>query len=280
MTERPQATGVTLGSTIEDITGTVWLLGHDLKSPVAIVISTLEMLIALYEGDEEMATTIQLLRGALAAANREYNMIGDVLDLARLELGQYELERQVTDIVTLLNNTLEDEAYNLTTKKLSPHLDLPKEPILANIDAELFGRVFSALVDNTIKFTVRDDRLAISVRRKDDMVEISFADTGRAIFSDFEQHIMERAPQWEKRQAGSRTSVGMGLPFVNAVVKAHGGQFSGKSDPATKTTTFKMTLPIAKSDDGDKSNAATDANTFKVSIPVPKNDDVNLSDKT
>ncbi len=249
MTELPQATGVILGSTVEDITGSVWLLGHDLRSPIALVISTLQVLIALHEDDEAMASTVQLLRGSLAASYREFNMIGDVLDLARLELGQYDLEQQVVDIIALLRESLENEQYNLTIKKIETQFNLPDEAILANIDIELFKRVFSAMVDNVIKFTVRDDRLEVTARRKDDKtLEIVFTDTGRAIFSDFEQHIMERAPQWEKRQAGSRTSVGMGLPFANAVVKAHGGQFSGKSDSTTKTTSFTLTLPIAKAE--------------------------------
>jgi two-component system, chemotaxis family, CheB/CheR fusion protein len=248
MSELPDATGLILGTTVDDITGTVWLLGHDLKSPVAIVISTLEMLISLHEEDEEMATTVQLMRGALAAANREYNMIGDLLDLGRLELGQYELERQVTDIVSLVNECMKNETYNLEAKKLVSQIKLPTDTILVNIDVELFRRAVSALVDNILKFTIRDDRLEVTVQRKDDgMVEIVFADTGRAIFPDFERHIMERAPQWEKRQAGSRTSVGMGLPFVNAVMKAHGGQFSGKSDPITSITRFTLTIPAEKS---------------------------------
>lgn len=247
MTELPRATGIILGSNVDDITGTVWLLGHDLRSPIALVISTLQVLIALHEDDEAMASTVQLLRGSLAAANREFSMIDDVLDLARLELGQYDLEQQVTDIVALLRESLENEHYNLTIKKIDAQFNLPDEIILANIDVDLFRRVFSALVDNVIKFTVRDDRLEVTACRKDnDTIEIRFTDTGRAIFSDFEQHIMERAPQWEKRQAGSRTSVGMGLPFINAVVKAHGGQFSGKSDTVAKRTTFTLVLPAAK----------------------------------
>ena len=76
------------------------------------------------------------------------------------------------------------------------------------------------------------------------MIEIQFADTGRPIFPQFEQALIERAPQWENRQAGSRSSVGMGIPFANAVIKAHGGIFSAKSDTATGFTIFKLMLPV------------------------------------
>ena len=67
MTDITPATGNLLGNGVKDITGTTWLLGHDLKSPTAIIISTLEMVIALHEDDEDMAHTVHLLKGALVA---------------------------------------------------------------------------------------------------------------------------------------------------------------------------------------------------------------------
>ncbi len=245
MTDITTATGNLLGNGEKDITGTTWLLGHDLKSPTAIIISTLEMVIALHEDDEDMAHTVRLLKGALVAARREYNMVCDLLDLARFELGQYQLQREPADLGALLLQSLEDDAYSIEIKKIQIETDIPKDQVLiTDVDIELIGRVFSALIDNSIKFTVRDDLLKISAKRIGDMIEIIFMDTGRPIFAEFEQSLIERAPQWENRQAGSRSSVGMGIPFSNAVVKAHGGKFIAHSDTATGFTQFKLTLPV------------------------------------
>ncbi len=249
MTDITPATGNLLGTGIKDITGTTWLLGHDLKSPTAIIISTLEMVIALHEDDEDMAHTVRLLKGALVAARREYNMVCDLLDLARFELGQYQLDRETADVGTLLLQSIDDDAYSIEIKKIRIESDIPTdEDLIADVDTELIGRVFSALIDNTIKFTVRDDLLKISAKRIGKTIEILFTDTGRPIFPEFEQSLIERAPQWENRQAGSRSSVGMGIPFANAVIKAHGGTFSAKSDTATGFTHFRLTLPVLESD--------------------------------
>lgn len=249
MTDITSATGNLLGTGVKDITGTTWLLGHDLKSPTAIIISTLEMVIALHEDDEDMAHTVRLLKGALVAARREYNMVCDMLDLARFELGQYQLDRETTDVGTLLLQSLEEDAYSIEIKKIHVETDVKaEEGLISNIDIELIGRVFSALIDNTIKFTVRDDLLKISAKRIDNIIEVLFTDTGRPIFPEFEQSLIERAPQWENRQAGSRSSVGMGIPFANAVIKAHGGTFSAKSDSTTGFTHFRITLPVLESD--------------------------------
>ncbi len=243
-------TMIFLGRTRADVMGTASLLGHDLKSPISMIISTLEVLVSIYEADENMASTLRLLRGALSAAYRQLNMIGDWLDLARLELKAYEFEIEETDIGQLIRDCLEAEDYAITIKKLRLEIDIPRDRVfLVKADATLLRRVVSALVDNTIKFTIRDDVLRVSVREEGDNIIAVFSDNGRPIFPGFEEQVMERAPQWAARQAGTRTSVSMGLPFVHAVALAHGGDFTAKSDQTTGLTTFTFTLPALNPSD-------------------------------
>jgi two-component system sensor histidine kinase VicK len=243
MAETPPATGAILGTTVDDIVGTAWLLGHDLKSPISLIISAMEVLLSIYEDDENMADMMPMIRGALSAANRQHNMVSDMLDLARLETNTYELESEPTNIVAVVQDALLLEDYAITVKQLKLVVNLPDTPLIAKIDTELIRRVVSTLVDNTIKFTVRDDTLEITIKQIDNFIHITFTDNGRPIFPDFETHLVERAPQWDKRLAGSRTSVGMGLPFAYHTARAHGGTFGGKTDPVTKKTTFTLTLP-------------------------------------
>jgi two-component system, sensor histidine kinase len=240
-------TSVFIGRNRADVMGTAALLGHDLKSPISMIISTLEVLVSMYEGDENMAGTIRLLRGALSAAYRQLNMIGDWLDLARLETDAYEMELQEVDLAPLLHEVLDGETYALTIKKLRLVMNVPKDkPLMAKIDLDLMRRAIMALVDNSIKFTTRDDVLQISANKDGDEIVMKFSDNGRPIFPGFERQIMERAPQWEGRQAGTRTSVSMGLPFVYAVALAHDGDFTAKSDPTSGITTFTFKLPALK----------------------------------
>ena len=251
--QKPPANGLSsdmrtfLGRTRDDVMGTAALLGHDLKSPISMIISTLEVLISIYENDENMASTVRLLRGALSAAYRQINMIGDWLDLARLELNAYDLELEEIDLGQLVRDCLAVEDYQITTKKLRLEVDIPKDRLhTVKADSELLCRVVSAIVDNTIKFTIRDDLLKIRVSQEGERMIAEFSDNGRPIFPGFEEQVMERAPQWDARQAGTRTSVSMGLPFVRAVAVAHGGSFTASSDPTTGFTTFTFTLPAFK----------------------------------
>jgi signal transduction histidine kinase len=239
----PHITGKLLGSTHDDLLGTVWLLGHDLKSPVATIISTLEMLVSLYEDNPEHKTLVHMLRAALSAARRQYNMVSDTLDLARFEVQEYELERDLVDMGALIRDVLDSEHYTLDVKKLNMDIQIPDEPIMLLLDSEIVKRMISALIDNVMKFTVKDDLLRIKLSCTDTEILFQVSDTGRAFLPEIEELVMQRAPHWSQRQGGSRTSVGMGLPFISYAAQAHGGTFSAHSDLTTQITTFTLILP-------------------------------------
>lgn len=244
MSNLPASTGHLLGQTEEDIVGTTDLLGHDLNSPIATVISTLDMLIGLIESDVDKATVQYFLKGALTAARRERNMLFDLLDLARFEMDQYELKLEPVDLGMLLRKCLDDEAFVVDTKKVHLEVSIPSNAgLVAEVEIELFQRVFSAIVDNIMKFTVKGDRIHVAARREEDRVKIIFSDTGRPFSTELLGKVASRAPHWNQRQAGSRTSVGMGLPFVSAVLKAHRGHFEIKSSPEGPRTEFILTIP-------------------------------------
>ncbi len=244
MHDLPASTGHLLGQTENDIVGTTDLLGHDLNSPIATVISTLDMLVGLIESDVDKATVQYFLRGALAAARRERNMVFDLLDLARFEMGQYELKLEPVDLSLLLRKCLDEETFVADTKKVQLEVDIPSgEGLVAEVEIELFQRVFSAILDNIMKFTVKGDRIHIQARREENRIKFTFTDTGRPFSAELLGQVASRAPHWNQRQAGSRTSVGMGLPFVSAVMKAHGGSFEINSSPDGPLTEFILTIP-------------------------------------
>lgn len=215
------------------------LLGHDLKSPVAIVIGALEISISMHEGDPAMEPTVRLLRGALMAAKRELAMISDMLDLARLRHGHYELQPVHIDLGDLVREALMEEDEALHIKQLRVELALD-EPLMAVVDEYLFRRTVSTLIDNVIKFTVAGDLLRIEGQNLDGGVEIVFIDNGRPILPGYERRLLDEVSQWESREEGSRTSVGLGIPFVAAVVRAHGGVMTAQSDDATGLTRLVM----------------------------------------
>ncbi len=243
---RALASGPLMGMTSEATLGTANLLAHDLKSPISVIISSLEVLLAFQAEDGMSDSTERLLKGALNAAHRQLNLVSTLVDLPRLELDCYELQLAELDLVEVIRTSLEYEAYTLEIKGLNVQVDLPDTPLMIAGDAELLGRALSSLIDSVMKFTVRSDSLSIRAWQDNQNVLLQFTDSGRPIQPGFEQDIMTRGPQWEQRQAGARTSVALGLPFVYAVAQAHQGDFTAKSTNDGKATTFTLTLPTLK----------------------------------
>ncbi len=235
--------GALFGRTASEAAGTAGLLAHDLKSPISLIISSLEVLVSVYEG-AAAEDIMRLLHGSLHAAYRQMYMVSDLIDLTRLELGVYPLERATLDAALLLRECAAAERFTFENKGLAVTLDLPDAPLLIDADGELVRRAVYAVLDNAVKFTVRGDTLTVRARRSAEGVHLRFADSGRPIRRGFEQEIVRRAPQWDGRQAGTRTSVAMGLPFAFMVAAAHGGSFSAASDLASGLTTFDLFLPV------------------------------------
>lgn len=234
-----------VGGEADDALNTAAILSHDLKTPISIIISTLEVLSA-YQPEEDassVTSNTRLLRGALHAAYRQMYLVMDMIDLMRLELHGYELECSPCNLGGLLRDFMDSEAGMQVVKKLKFTLEMSDAPLVAEVDDRLVWRMFTALMDNVTKFTIHDDILAVRAWVQDKTVAISFTDSGRPIFPGFERRVVERAPRWKDREAGTRTSVAMGLPFVYAAAKAQGGHLAAATDPATRLTTFTLTFP-------------------------------------
>ncbi|MBC6935185.1 MAG: sensor histidine kinase [Chloroflexi bacterium] len=238
---------VLLGSRLDDVLDTTAMLVHDLKSPIGIVISTLEVLISMHMQEGSSDGVMRLLRGALSAAYRQMHLVLDMLDLIRLDVHAYELDCHPCNLPELVKDFLASEGNAIiTAKKLQHEVLVAEAPLVACVDATLIWRMLNALIDNVVKFTVQGDLLRISIQPEDDRVALTFTDNGRSIFPGYERRIVERAPRSKDREAGTRTSVAMGLPFVYAAARAQGGEMTAASDPKTGMTTFKLTFPAVK----------------------------------
>jgi hypothetical protein len=237
--------GPLFGRTAAEAQGTAGLLAHDLKSPISLIISSLEVLTAVYDGtiSDDVA---RLLHGSLHAAYRQMYMVSDLIDLTRLELDSYPLELETFEAAALLAECLETERATLEAKGLEFTVELPGAPLPVCADRHLIRRAVYAILDNAVRFTVRGDRLTVAALPGADSVTLRFADSGRPIQRGFEHEIVRRAPQWDGRQGGTRTSIAMGLPFTYAVAAAHGGSFAAATDSASGLTTFDFTLPLSQ----------------------------------
>ena len=214
-------------------------LSHDMRTPLAAITGALSSLLD-DRGAASEASRRELLKTALEEAQRMNRLIGNLLDMIRVESGALQvqkewqpLEEPIGVALIRLEERLRDHPV---TVKLPP--DLPLVPL----DGILIEQVFINLLENAVKYTPRGTPIEISAAPTNGAVRIDVADAGPGLPPGEESHIFEkfyRAPS-----ATATSGVGLGLTIVRGIVTAHGGRIWAENRPGGGAV-FRFTLPLA-----------------------------------
>jgi len=221
----------------EDLIAMVY---HDLRSPLANIVSSLEVLIAMFSPQDE--TVQSLLSIASRSTERIQRLTNSLLDINRLEAGQSVGNRQPVDPNEVIADAVEAVLPNVVNK--NQELTWDAAPNLAEIfaDADMIRRVLINLLENAIKFSPAEGKIHISARPAGDFVEFTVSDTGRGIPSVEQERIFEKFTRLSPKE-GPR-GLGLGLAYCRLTISGHGGEIRVESQPE-KGSKFIFTIPVA-----------------------------------
>jgi NtrC-family two-component system sensor histidine kinase KinB len=221
------------------------MLIHDLRSPLTVLISGLELIrMELAAGDLEAAGDVLTL--AKQGSDRVLRLVNNLLDISRLESGQMSISPKPVEVRPLLQEVADRLAPLAEPAHIT--LEVAAEPDLPPlyVDPYIVDRVVHNLVDNAIKFTPDGGQVRLWARSEpqDDAAAmlVGVTDTGPGIPLHAQSRLFQKFQQIDPN-AGRRRGTGLGLPFCKLAVEAHGGQIWVESD-AGQGSTFIMRLPI------------------------------------
>jgi len=214
---------------------------HDLKSPLATIISSLELLRELTH--EDTTYPGYLVDNSLLAARRQNFLIEDLLDYMLLQSGSIPLTLAPTSVQEVMDILLGKITDPVKVKEMVFTHEVPANLPPVQADKDLLVRVLNALIDTTLKFCTRHSTLKIQASSDEIGVMIRLMDNGRAILPEYDDDIFDLPQQWQARREGSRTSVAMSLPFARAALRAMGGDVVAFSNE--EWTTFTVQLQVA-----------------------------------
>jgi signal transduction histidine kinase len=222
----------------EDLIAMVY---HDLRSPLANIVSSLEVLGAMFPADAD-DTVHSLLTIATRSTDRIQRLTNSLLDINRLEAGQSIGNRQPLDIAELISEVADTVLPNVDNKELKLTWEVEPEIPEVFADADMLRRVIINLLENAIKFTPNEGKIHVSARRDGDFVEICVSDTGPGIPPVDQERIFQKFTRLVSKD-GPR-GLGLGLAYCRLAVLGHGGDIWVESRPG-KGSKFKFTMPIA-----------------------------------
>ena len=222
-----------------DLTAMVY---HDLRSPLANIISSLDILKGLIRGSDNEAVD-SILTIAANSTTRIERLISSLLDINRLESGQKIVDQKATDLRELIFQTVKELQPIVNSRKQKLIVDLPIKLPAVWVDEGMILRVLINLVENAAKFTPVSGEITISAKEDNGRIEVSIRDTGPGILAKDQARIFDKFARVRGR--GKPGGLGIGLAFCRMAVEGHGGRIWVESENGNGTT-FKFTLPFAK----------------------------------
>jgi CheY-like chemotaxis protein len=177
----------------------------------------------------------------------EARLIDDLLDLTRISRGTVQLNFEVVDAQTLLQNALEIYQAEIDRKHLELRLDLAAQKVHLRADPARLQQIFWNLIGNAVKFTPREGLISVSTSNcSDDQLCVEIADTGLGIEPESLPKIFDAFEQGGRTQLGG---LGLGLAISKTLVEAHAGTITAESAGRNKGARFTLTFPTCEKAD-------------------------------
>ena len=216
-------------------------IGHDLRTPLASIQALVEALTDGYITDpnetQRYLRTIQLDAAALSV------LIDELFEMAEIEAGGLQLDRQPISLSDLISDTLESFAVQAEEMGigLSGSADPRVDPVM--LDAGLIGRVLTNLIGNALRHTPPGGSVAVSAQGVMGGVRVDVFDSGPGIPDESLSKVFEQFYRVEQSRSRARGGgSGLGLTIAKAVVESHRGVI-GVENRAEGGARFYFVLP-------------------------------------
>lgn len=223
----------------EDLTTMIY---HDLRSPLANIVSSLDVLKALFAGkDNETIESVVTI--ARRSTDRIQRLVSSLLDINRLESGQAIITQQAVAPAALMAEAIDavrpmtDNRHQTLVGRVPENLP----PIL--VDVDMIRRVLINLMENASKYTTLDGKIEVGARRDGDWVQFWVQDNGPGIPLSDQERIFGKFTRL--KGADGPSGLGMGLAFCRLAVQGHGGRIWVESKPGHGAK-FLLALPVVK----------------------------------
>lgn len=215
------------------------VLAHELKAPISAVEGFLSIL-----KDPTMVQDVEnynhLVDRALIRLGGMRKLIGDLLDLTRIESGQKKREFGPVDLLEVARTTMESAGPDASQRGITLSLDAP-EPVMLNADRSEMEIVFNNLVSNAVKYNRDHGSVNISVRKTADTVQIVVADTGIGMKAEDAAKLFNEFVRIKNEKTRHILGSGLGLSILKKIAMMYGGDVHVDSTPDVGST-FSVTL--------------------------------------
>jgi signal transduction histidine kinase len=221
-------------------------VSHDLKAPLASIRQIMHLLLQEIPGplNEQQQGLIRL---SYNSAERLAAMVGNLLDISRMEAGSMEYQMSATDVVSLIKGVAEEFGVQASEKNIQMRLQSEDAAVFAGCDRDRIVQVIGNLYENALKFSPPGSEILTTVRRgKTNEIVISVADSGPGVPDGHKEKIFHKFHQVKYGTKLTGQGVGLGLAICKTIVDAHHGQIWVEDNPKGGSVFSFILQPAAR----------------------------------
>ena len=209
-------------------------VSHELRTPLTAIRGHVEALLEGVVEDEEART--KSLETISLEADRLERLVGDVLDLAKLDTRRFTLLREEVDMERLVDRAYSAFGEEARRRSIDYRRHVEAAPVIET-DGDRVLQVISNLISNAFRWTPDGGRIELGLAQVDGTIRVAVNDTGPGIAADEQERIFR--PFWSRDGQGT----GLGLAIAHELASALGGRIELETQPG-RGSRFELVLPV------------------------------------
>lgn len=220
-------------------------ISHELRTPISYISGYSEALMnGMVKSEEEKVKFLGLIH---REAGRMGKLVGDLLDLARLDAEEFSLVKHPLPLAQLIEDALIKYEPIAEQKEITIIKELDPDIIISGDEGRM-EQILQNLMDNAIRYTESEGTIHIKLGKKDQWGALVIQDTGIGIPNDEIGNIKQRFYRINKARTRSNGGTGLGLAIVDKLIQLHGGKWDIQSQLG-EGTSVTILLPLLEEDE-------------------------------
>ncbi len=215
---------------------------HELRTPISVILTQVQLALSRERSPEEYRQTLETCE---RATERMRVLVNSLLDLARVDSGDFDLMRQECDLGRIAREAMEFIEPLAKQKKVTVNQSI--DSVKINADALKLSQVFINLLTNAIQHNKDGVEVCLSVKQNGNRAIVRVADNGIGIPPEAMPQLFARFYRVDQSRSRAKGNSGLGLAICKVIVEAHGGIISAKSENGSGAE-FIFELPLSSSD--------------------------------
>jgi PAS domain S-box-containing protein len=220
-------------------------MSHELRTPLNAIIGFSDIIRSRLFGDDAVDRYVGYAEDIHASGEHLLAVINDILDMAKIEAGRFELQEEPLDPAGLADEALRFVRQQAERRSVALLREVPAGLPLLLGDRRAIRQVLINLLSNAVKFTEPGGRVVLSAEAGDGGLSLRVSDTGIGIAPDALARIFEPFRQGDERLSRAFQGTGLGLAISRSLMDLHGGALSVSSAPG-QGTRVSAVFPTAR----------------------------------